>query len=397
MTKRLLIIEDDEFLQELIDRVAKEMGFETQSIRSLSPDCVGLLESDPDLVLLDLKIPGADGVEVLRAFAEHQFHSPIVLMSGVDTRTLKAARRIGCEHGLNMADTLTKPFGRRKLQATLHSALSMSNMIGPDDLERGIDRGELRLVYQPKRCSKTNRPVGVESLVRWHHPRLGVLAPLRFIGMAEESGLMYRLTDWVLETALRQLKEWELAGIQLTMAINVSSTNLRNPGFPDRCSELVTELELQDPRLILEVTERRAITLDLLTTEVLARLRLRNIELSVDDCGTGFSSLRLLKRLPFSELKIDRSFVKDIVRDRDAWLITRAIVELGHALGLRVVAEGVEDDDTESVLREFGCDQLQGYSIALPMGADCVPAWWASVCDTPASPSNSGSGRVANC
>jgi diguanylate cyclase (GGDEF)-like protein len=256
-----------------------------------------------------------------------------------------------------------------------------SDRPGPDEvarlgeLRRAIDQGELTLHYQPKLDLRSDRVSGVEALVRWTHPQQGLIPPSEFLPLAEHTGLIVPLTTWVLDAALAQCRAWSDAGIQLPVAVNVSERSLLDPRFPGHVAGLLARWELGGERLQLELTERSLIGDLGVANGVVEGLHELGVSISVDDFGTGYSSLSRLRDLPINELKIDRSFVTDLDEDGQGAAIVRSVIDLGHHLGLEVVAEGVETADTLGELRELGCDAAQGFVLLRPMPADDVTSW----------------------
>ncbi len=246
-------------------------------------------------------------------------------------------------------------------------------MIG--DLRRAVDQGELVLHYQPKIELSTGGLEGVEALVRWQHPMRGLIAPDQFIAVAEQAGLIDALSQWVLRAALRQCRAWRRGGLDIPVAINLSPRNLHDQRLPDTIAELLAQHELPPHLLGVEITESTLMADPARALDVLTRLRDMGIRVAIDDFGTGHSSLAYLKRLPVAELKIDRSFIRDIVSDESDRLIVRTTVELAHSFGLRVVAEGVEDDLTKHLLTELGCDVGQGFHMSRPLPGPEVTHW----------------------
>ncbi len=237
------------------------------------------------------------------------------------------------------------------------------------DLRQAIDTAQLGLVYQPKVDLATGALVGVEALVRWQHPRRGLVLPAEFIPVAEQTGLIRRLTQVVLDLALEQAARWSAAGAALPIALNVSMQDLHDPGFAAEVAQAVDRWQVPARLLTFEITESSLMADQQRATETLARLATMGAGIAVDDFGTGYSSLDYLKRLRVDELKIDRSFVRDCATSDNDRAIVRAAITLGHDLGLAVVAEGVEDARVAGVLRELGCDLAQGYLFSPPVAA----------------------------
>ncbi|GGO82423.1 GGDEF domain-containing protein [Marinobacterium nitratireducens] len=247
------------------------------------------------------------------------------------------------------------------------------------DLRRALEAGELALHYQPLVDLRGGRLVGFEALLRWQHPRQGWIAPDTFIPLAEESGLIKPLGDWVLREAFAQACTWHEAGLEFgTIAVNVSPRQLDQDDLPALVRRLLQETGLPPGRVSLELTETAVMGQPERARSALDEIFAQGIELSIDDFGTGYSSLAYLKQLPFGKLKIDRSFVRDIPGDSNDVQITRAIVALGHSLGLRIVAEGVETEAQRDLLLELGCDVAQGYLFDRPVPADEAQQRWLS-------------------
>ena len=246
------------------------------------------------------------------------------------------------------------------------------------DLRAGIERDELLLHYQPIVDTRDGALRGVEALVRWQHPKRGLVPPNEFIGLAERSGLIRELSLWVIGAGLRQARAWSDAGMVLPVALNLSMRNLLDPDLPAVVAGLLVRTRV-DPRLVtFEITEGALMADQERVARTVAGLRDLGVRLAIDDFGTGYSSLAYLARLAVDEVKIDRSFVSALVADASAAAIVRATAELAHTLGFSVVAEGVEDEQTRNELVALGIDSVQGYLVGRPMQAAAVPAWVAA-------------------
>jgi diguanylate cyclase (GGDEF)-like protein len=244
-------------------------------------------------------------------------------------------------------------------------------------LRRAMAQDELLLHYQPQLCGRTGEVLGVEALVRWRHPELGLLMPDRFIPQAENSGQIDELGGWVMQHACAQLRLWHEAGVRnLTMAVNVSAVEFARPGFIPRLRRIMDSTGIQPDWLELEIAESALMQALPDLIERLGDINRMGVSLSLDDFGTGYSSLGYLKRLPLHRLKIDRSFVRDLPGDKEDEAIVRATLSMAHALGLEVVAEGVELATQRDFLVAEGCDHLQGWLVARPMDADAFVNWW---------------------
>jgi len=243
------------------------------------------------------------------------------------------------------------------------------------ELRRGIDRRELVLYYQPKAELTTGRVTSVEALVRWQHPTRGLIAPDEFIPLAERTGLIRDLTSVVLDTALGQLREWQKQGLELGVSVNVSARDLLDLELPETIARLLDEHQLPAERLELEITEGVILADPMRARAVLTRLDAMGVELAIDDFGSGYSSLAYLKRLPVGEIKIDRSFVMNMENDENDAVIVRSTIDLGRNLGLRVVAEGVENEAVWSNLARLHCDQAQGFYLSRPIPGAELANW----------------------
>ena len=243
------------------------------------------------------------------------------------------------------------------------------------ELRAAIERNQLVLHYQPKVALSDGRVIGVEALVRWEHPTRGLLRPDQFISVAEQAGLIEPLTYWVLRAARAQQAQWQSAGLELSMAVNLSAQSLRDSNLLETVRDVLIAHPDCHAGFELELTESMLMSDPARARSLLASLRGMGVRVAVDDFGTGYSSLAYLKRLPLDELKIDRSFLRDVASDvRDAALV-RATIDLGHTLGLCVVAEGVEDADSLVLLKDMGCDEVQGYYVSRPVGPEALARW----------------------
>jgi diguanylate cyclase len=244
-----------------------------------------------------------------------------------------------------------------------------------NDLRHAVELGQLQLYYQPKVDARDGRISGVEALLRWNHPERGMILPGVFIPLAERFGLIKGLNDWVIDEACRQIRAWADAGVRLRVAINLSVHQLRQDDLITRIQQALDRYHVEASQLLCEITESVAMEDIKATHRAFDGMGRRGVYLSIDDFGTGYSSLSYLRKLPARQLKIDRSFVKDLEIDSDARAVVDAVVRLAHALGLDVVAEGVESAEQRDILLKLGCDELQGFFFAKPMPADAMLAW----------------------
>jgi diguanylate cyclase len=243
------------------------------------------------------------------------------------------------------------------------------------ELRRAIERGELLLHYQPKADLRTGEIRGVEALVRWQHPERGMIPPDEFIPAAQKTGVIGPLTTFVLDEALRQCRTWSLQGLELSVAVNLSTRNLLDLHLPEAVGELLARWDVPAGLLELEITESTILADPVRAMQILSRLDEMGVRLAIDDFGTGYSSLAYLKRLPVDELKIDKSFILGMDESENDEVIVRSTIDLGRNLGLRVVAEGVESPQAWSRLAQLGCNVAQGYYLSRPVPAAELTPW----------------------
>jgi diguanylate cyclase (GGDEF)-like protein len=269
--------------------------------------------------------------------------------------------------------------GRHHFWQTHMSVAVRKRLDMESDLRKALERGELQLYYQPQLNLASGQVNGVEALIRWQHPQRGLVSPADFIPLAEDTGLIGPIGEWVLREACRQNRLWQSHGLPpLRMAVNVSGQQLGAPEFVDMVARALEETGHVAQRLELEITETTLMRNLDQSAQVLSRLRALGVRLSIDDFGTGYSSLGYLKHLPVQTVKIDRSFVAELPENSHDAAITNGIIDMGHNLGLEVIGEGVETAAQLRYLRERGCDMIQGYLLHAPTTADNLEAWLGS-------------------
>ena len=246
------------------------------------------------------------------------------------------------------------------------------------ELRSSIATGDFRLYHQPKIDLKTGRVVGTEGLIRWHHRQYGLLSPIEFVELTELSGLIQPLTRWILEQGIRQARTWRNEGFELNVAMNLSVRNFFDQGLPAFIAALLTEHDVAGEQITLEITESEVMSDRALARSALSAFRSLGVKISIDDFGTGFSSLSQLQQLPIDEIKVDSSFVAGMLQNNQDAVIVRSIIELGHNLGLSVVAEGAETLEQLAALRKLGADRAQGYVISRPIPPDDFTSWLRS-------------------
>lgn len=385
------LIDDEPILVSLLSEVVKRAGLKPMGFTRANTFFSEVSQfKSGEILVLDLKMPETDGIEVMRRLAAMPCPPSLILMSGMDTGVLHAAEKLGKAHNLDIIATLNKPLSMEKFQKLfidnipdaiiqdedkVYSSDTNSDISNPDELLEAINSSQLVLHYQPQVEIANGRFTGVEALIRWNHPEHGLVFPNSFVPMAEQNDLMGELTYWIINEVVRKERQWQEHKHPISVSVNISARNITSLTLPEQLSELLADNRLDPTRLTLEVTES-ALMGELVTSlDTLTRLRLRGLGLSIDDFGTGYSSLSQLHRVPFTELKVDRSFVGDMITDPEARAIVKTCVMLGHELNMSVVAEGVEDKEVWDQLAELGCDIAQGYFISRPMPEEELIDW----------------------
>jgi len=385
---RVLILDDEPSIGRMISLMAQELQLEAMSVTNPGMFFTALTAWVPTHVILDLIMPEMDGVEVLQQLGYKGCTARIAISSGVGNRVLGAAQLSAAEHGLDVAGLLPKPIKMRELQEFLYSSPDPNPAerhkkpfneqgemtITRADIQGAIREKQFRLIYQPKINCASGRITGFEALVRWDHPTKGLIMPDRFIALSERLGLIGLITDQVVDQALN----WYISTPEVegqSISINISAKTLEDQDFSYWLDVMCNRAAVPKELIILEITETAALDDQLLALDMFTRLRMKGFHVSIDDFGIGTSSLRLLARLPFSEIKVDKSFAMTVVKSSESKIILQSTVDLSHHLGLSVVVEGVEDRETLDFLQEIGCDMAQGYHIARPMSGESIANW----------------------
>ena len=382
---RILVLDDEPFVLKLHAHMLAGLGFTAVTTCDNADDGLAWVEApghSPDLILLDLKMPRMDGIEFVRKLVERDYAGSLVLISGEDERVLRMANRLVQAHGIPVLGHIHKPVSLAALALVMDRWMPAS--AAPPAKKKAYSQAELRAAiandelvnhYQPKVDVATGAVAGVEALVRWLHPVDGLVLPDAFIPLAEDEGLIDDLTRVALPRALADAAAWQRAGLKLRVAINISMDNLASVDFADFVAAAAASAGVPPQDIVLEVTESRLMLDARAPLEILTRLRLKRFRLSIDDFGTGHSSLTQLQDIAFDELKIDRSFVHGAWRDATMRAMYYTSLGLGMHLGMQVVAEGVEDRDDWDFVRDTGCELAQGFFIARPMPADELAGW----------------------
>lgn len=368
-----LVVDDDPGLRKFGEMMVEAAGFRSESAASGSDAIAALQTLDPAVVLLDMQMPGKDGIDVMRAMAAAKRAAKLVIFGGSDQRTIEVSAEIARHHGLTVAASLLKPVHTDRLRKVLTRLCMELSPFDTQRLRECLETDQVILHYQPKIALPTRQLIGVEALLRCEDSAGRLVSPETVLAVAEQSGNVDDLSFAVFKAAIAQRRSWSKQGLDLGMAVNLSARGAVNRDLPDQLESLCIANDVPPEALTIELTETAVMNDSLLAMETLVRLRLRGFQLSIDDFGTGYSSLVRLQQLPFSELKIDKSFVTARQRSRDNEVIIRAITQLALNLEMKCVIEGVEDEETLSFSKDLGCSCAQGYFVARAMPADRLP------------------------
>lgn len=385
---RVLILDDDKFMLEFISHLLGELG--VGEVLVAQDGKVGLFvlsaQVEPlDLIICDIEMPGMDGIEFLRNVANLKYDGKVALFSGVDADLLKAAERLALARGLNVIGTLAKPITMERLSSIL-AQLDLSSpkqgthprikpVIDVEELRQAICADQFDVFYQPKVAISDCRVTGVECLARWHHDKYGYVPPDDFIPLIERHGLINDFTLGILRKSVKQLDIWLQQGLDLQISVNVSVENLDRYNLPEIFEQVVREENVPVERIILEITESRLSADFTLCLDILTRFRLKGFGLAIDDFGTAYATMEMLKHMPFTELKVDQIFTNGAASDPSTRAILESSIKLGKILNLNIVAEGIETQSDWDLVAELGCSEVQGYLIAKPMSIDELIKW----------------------
>ena len=383
---QVLLVDDNKFIVGLLRRYLEKLGIDSPLAAHDGAEALKLLDrASVDVVLCDLDMPGMDGIEFLRHLAGRERAPAVALVSGQDRSILNTAVQLGRAHGLRVIGSLAKPFRLPALRTLLEqldggpegfSGISFQPLT-PEAVRRGLEADAVELAFQPKVAVGDASLTGVEALLRWRDVDGQTKSPTAVVPVAERHGLMNRLTEAVIGKALAQHGAWLAAGHSFKLAVNVSQQDLNSYDFPEFVVESAERAGVPPSSIILEVTESRIMADIAKPLEILGRLRLKGVGLAIDDYGTGASTMQQLKRIPFTELKIDREFIAGAPDDPATRTMLTAIIGLAKELGLAIVAEGVETESEWRLVKVRGVDAVQGYYTARPMPAAALTGWLA--------------------
>ena len=382
----ILVAEDQDFQRKTLVRMLSGLGAKHVST---APDGKAALDiftgrvPPVDIIISDLEMPGMDGMEFMRHIGEANIPVSVIISSALDPALIASVETMTKAYGITLLGAIDKPATPEKLRALIDrytppkqkAPRPAAPAIPLEEIRRGLDAREFEPFFQPKVSLGDGSVVGAEALARWRHPQKGVLAPFAFITAMEDNGLIDSLTWSILEKSVASCREWLGRGLKATVSINLSLKSLGDPGLAERITAQVAAQNLAAGHVVLEITESAAMTDVAKALENLTRLRMKGFGLSIDDYGTGYSSMQQLSRIPFTELKIDQSFVFSAVEKESSRVILASSLDMAKKLKLKSVAEGVETRAHWDLLQGLGCDIAQGYFIAKPMEAAAFQQW----------------------
>jgi EAL domain-containing protein (putative c-di-GMP-specific phosphodiesterase class I)/FixJ family two-component response regulator len=381
-----LLVDDDPFMLKALSKMLEAIGVQGIIQTDNAQDALKYLanrNNHIDIVISDLNMPNMDGIQLLRHLGSLGMSFSVILVSGEDPRLLESVKSLGEQQKLNILGTLNKPVRKDDLEAMVrrHTPVDKQTPNGPaamvfaDELQTAIINDELEVFFQPQIAIDDGRIVGIEALARWNHPDKGWIPPGIFIGIAEKYNMIGDLTDSIFQKSITEAAHLRSLGFNITVSVNFSAQVLCVLELPEILSETIQSSGLESSHVVIEVTESSLAQDMNITLDILTRMRLKGFGLSIDDFGTGFSSLEHLKQIPFTELKIDRSFVHQAAQNRASRAILESSIDLARKLSIQCVAEGVETDEDWQLVEELGCDIVQGYYTARPMAPADFISW----------------------
>lgn len=382
--RRVLIIDDDENVRNYMSLMVQQSGFEAVVCSKIEPHLLAGL-GPSDFIFVDMQMPVMDGIQVLEFLSRHAVKARVVPMSGSHAQVLETAERIARRNGLSVAGFLKKPFRLNELRRILDESPSTlqgqkgnqppPREINIDDIVAGQEHGEFDTYLQPIVNLVTRKAIGYEALARWQSEKFNLVSPDRFIGLAAQNGLLPLLTQQFANRALSYSTAMKARGVPWKVALNLGIEDFVDNELPEKLAALVAQHGLPAHSLTVELTESSATQNETRMLETLARMRLKDIDLAIDDFGTSYSSLDRLAWIPFTSLKIDMRFISEITTSSTARIIVESAIKLAKRLKLTTVAEGIETEEELKVLQDLGCDRGQGWLFARPMEFHAALDW----------------------
>ncbi len=387
---RALIIDDDPILLEVGRAALLAYGVVHVEGAGHGREALDKLAADPepfDLVLTDLEMPEMDGMTLLRNLSSVGYQGAVVVLSSMDRSVLNLVEQLGKSHQLNFLGALAKPISLEKLRSVLDAAsgpeapkftpVADQVKITPEQLRTAIDTGAVVAHFQPKVHSGTRVVEGAEALARWNDDRLGWISPDIFILIAESCGMIQELTWKILKDSLQFVADIREKSPDFVVSVNLPTELIRDLETPDRIAQMMSDLGLPAGALTLEITERQLLDVTSTALEVFGRMRMKGFGLAIDDFGTGQANLSVLKTYPFTELKIDRSFVVGVDQHQRSQAMVASCVTLARDLEMKVVAEGIETQPEMQMLEKLGVQTMQGYLFSKPLSEPDFMTWFA--------------------
>lgn len=390
---QIMILEDHifqlKFAKKLVETVVeKEVLTATDGLQAINI----LKQPDVhcDIVFCDLAMEGMDGIEFIRRAGEEKLAKAIVIASAAEVDVIDTVSRMVEAHKIKLLGSIKKPFSAERVYELLKDYIDIENIeekkqvqsssatfeITPEEVLQGLKSNQFTPFYQPKYRFKNDAYCGVEALARWHHPEYGLISPGIFIPIIEQHGWDKDLTQTILEQSLHDCRSWHKLGYDLSVAVNVTTKLINDNQFADFVKAKLVDVGLPANKLLIEITESSVLQNSANTLETVSRLRLQQVQIAVDDFGTGFSSLEQLCKAPFNQLKLDRAFIQDIdIVERNRVIVAHTI-DLAKQLKLNTVAEGVEREEEVEVLALLGVDEIQGFFFAKPMPNQELQSWF---------------------
>jgi EAL domain-containing protein (putative c-di-GMP-specific phosphodiesterase class I)/CheY-like chemotaxis protein len=394
----ILVIEDDDFQRRMVVNMLRSLGAPSIAEASNGKQALDIVRgangNPVDIAICDLNMPEMDGMEFLRHLAQEDHGVAVIIASAQDSKVLASVGSMTRMYGVKLLGTIEKPIMPEQLKALLaryessnteRQAAAKSYSFTLEHILQGIRANQFEPFFQPKVNLKSGQLTGAEALARWIHPEHGVVSPFSFIPLLEQSGNIDDLTFVMLEKSAHACRALHKLGFTLTMSVNLSLVSLDDSALADKITRTVRKAGIEPQYIVLEITESAAMTNIAPALENLVRLCMNGFALSIDDYGTGYSSMQQLTRIPFSELKIDQSFVKDCANNEAMRIVVESSIDMAHKLRIKSVAEGVETKQDWDTLKGMGCDTAQGYFIARPMDTTAFSEFVASYKDRSAS------------
>lgn len=375
MKKHLLVMDDDKDFGEYIQSIAESANFEVLTVKEPTLFQEVYRSFRPDIIILDLEMPKIDGIELLRILKTDGCLCPIAIMSGLEEEIILSAHRVGRLHGLNMLSAFKKPIKQEAVIALLQS-IEKIPQVTSNQLIKAIEQDKFKLFFEPIASLKTKKLIGAEAFIGMEKEDGKIVTSENFFPLAEDCGLIKKITILMIEKILKECSALQNLPSNFVASINLSAKLLVDLHLPDELELLAQSYKVSPANLCLEITETAAMTQPLQAIDILTRFRLKGFMLAVDDFGTGFSSLAVLHRMPFTELKIDKTFIKNIPNDQELISIVQDMITLGKSCGYQITAEGVERSETLEALKELNCDAVQGDLIAHPVQSGQLKDWW---------------------